>query len=184
MIEHIPALRRAVDAIDRVAGAIDWLSRLAMGAALLGVLAMLLLQVAVRYVVNFPLPWVEELAVYLSGYVALIGTAVCLRMGFHLQVDLLRDRLGGRVRTVHFLLVNLVVAGFGYFLLKYGIKFVELGAGQTSPSSYFPVAVGRMAMPIGGGLLLIQSLVLALRAIDEFLFGPRDNDQTLSQMRW
>lgn len=42
MIEHIPALRRAVDAIDRVAGAIDWLSRLAMGAALLGVLAMLL----------------------------------------------------------------------------------------------------------------------------------------------
>lgn len=180
MSDQTPALRRAVDAIDRVAGAIDWVSRALMGAALLGVLAMLLLQVAVRYVLTFPLPWVEELAVYLSGYVALLGTSVCLRMGFHLQVDLLRDRLGGRVRIVHYLLVNLVVAAFGYFLLKYGIRFVELGVGQTSPSSYFPVALGRLAMPIGGGLLIIQSLVLALRAVDELMFGPRTDDQSLS----
>ena len=180
MTDQTPPLRRAIDAIDRAAGGIDWLSRLAMGAALLGVLAMLLLQVAVRYVVNFPLPWVEEMAVYLSGYIAMIGTAVCLRMGFHLQVDLLRDRLVGRARLVHFLLVNLVVAGFGFFLLKYGIRFVELGLGQTSPSSYFPVAVGRLSMPIGGGLLLIQSLVLSLRALDALIHGPRDGDQSLS----
>lgn len=173
MTERIPVLRRTIDTADRLAGVIDWLSRFAMGAALLGVLAMLLLQVTIRYVVNFPLPWVEELAVYLSGYIALIGAAVCLRMGFHLQVDILRDRLSGRARTIQFLLINLVVAGFGYFLLKYGIKFVELGAGQTSPSSYFPVALGRLSMPIGGGLLIIQSLVLALKAFDELLNGPR-----------
>lgn len=180
MTDQTPTLRRIVDIVDKAAAAIDWLSRAAMGLALLGVLAMLLLQIAVRYVVNFPLPWVEELAVYLSGYIALIGTAVCLRMGFHLQVDLLRDRLGGRVRIVHFLLVNLVVAAFGLFLLKYGIRFVELGAGQTSPSSYFPVAMARLSMPIGGALLMIQSLVLALRAIEALILGPRENDQSLS----
>ncbi len=180
MTEHTPALRRAIDILDRGAGVIDLLARFAMGAALLGVLAMLLLQVAIRYVVNYPLPWVEEMAVYLAGYIAMIGTSVCLRMGFHLQVDLLRDRLGGRVRVVHFLLVNLVVAGFGFFLLKYGIRFVDLGAGQTSPSSYFPVALGRLAMPIGGGLLIIQSVVLALRALDELAHGPRQTDQSLS----
>lgn len=180
MTDQTPILRRVIDTVDRAAGAIDWLSRVAMGAALLGVLAMLLLQVAIRYVVNFPLPWVEELAVYLSGYIAMIGTAVCLRMGFHLQVDLLRDRLGGRVRVVHFLLVNLIVAAFGLFLLRYGIRFVELGAGQSSPSSYFPVAFGRLAMPVGGALLIIQSLVLALRAIDELILGPRAHDQNLS----
>lgn len=180
MTVETPTLRRVVKAVDWAAEVIDWLSRAAMGAALLGVLAMLLLQVAVRYVVNFPLPWVEELAVYLSGYIAMIGTSVCLRMGFHLQVDLLRDRLGGRVRIAHFLLVNLVVAAFGLFLLKYGIRFVELGAGQTSPSSYFPVALGRLAIPIGGGLLMIQSLVLALRAIEELILGPRAHNQSLS----
>lgn len=180
MTDHIPTFRRIVDSIDRAAGALDWVARAAMGGALLGVLTMLLLQVAVRYVVNFPLPWVEELAVYLSGYIALIGTSVCLRMGFHLQVDLLRDRLSGRVLLLHLLVINLIVAGFGYFLLKYGIRFVELGAGQTSPSSYFPVAFGRLSMPVGGALLIIQALVLALRAFDEIVCGPRVQDQSLS----
>jgi len=164
-------LGRAFDLFDRAAGWVDDLSRIAMGAALLGVLAMLLLQVGVRYVLPFPLPWVEELAIYLSGYIAMIGTSVCLRMGYHLQVDLLRDRLGPRGVLVHAAIVNLVVAGFGYFVLKYGIRFVELGAGQTSPSSYFPVALGRMSMPIGGALLILQSVVLALRALDRLFTG-------------
>lgn len=169
MSNHISSLSRIVHAADRAAGAIDWLSRLAMGGALLGVLVMLLLQIMVRYVVDFPLPWVEELAVYLSGYIALIGTAVCLRLGYHLQVDLLRDKLSPRAVLVHAVMVNLVVAGFGYFLLKYGIRFVELGLGQTSPSSYFPVALGRLSMPIGGALLMLQSTVLAMRALDGLL---------------
>lgn len=168
------ALRRVVDGIDRAAGVIDQASRIAMGVALVGILSMLLLQVAVRYVLPFPLPWVEELAVYLSGYVAMIGTSVCLRMGYHLQVDLLRDKLGPRAVLYHALIINLVVAGFGYFLLKYGIRFVELGAGQTSPSSYFPVALGRLSMPVGGGLLIIQALVLSLKAFDDLVNGPRD----------
>lgn len=172
--------RRAVDGIDRAAGWLDVASRLAMGLALLGILSMLLLQVAVRYILPFPLPWVEELAVYLSGYVAMVGTSVCLRMGYHLQVDLLRDRLGPRAVLVHALIVNLVVASFGVFLLRYGIRFVELGAGQTSPSSYFPVALGRMSMPIGGGLLIIQALVLSLRAVDQLINGPRATYESLS----
>jgi len=95
-------------------------------------------------------------------------------MGYHLQVDLLRDKLGPRAVLYHALIINLVVAGFGYFLLKYGIRFVELGAGQTSPSSYFPVALGRLSMPVGGGLLIIQALVLSLKAFDDLVNGPRD----------
>lgn len=173
-------LRSAVNGIDRAAAALDWLCRFAMGAALLGILSMLLLQVAVRYILPFPLPWVEELAIYLSGYIAMIGTSVCLRMGYHLQVDLLRDRLGPRAVVYHALIINLVVAGFGYFLLKYGMRFVELGAGQTSPSSYFPVAFGRLSMPVGGGLLIVQALVLSLKALDELISGPRETYESLS----
>lgn len=171
---------RSFDYFDRAAGRVDYLCRVAMGMALFGILAMLLLQVGVRYVLPFPLPWVEELAIYLSGYIAMIGTAVCLRMGYHLQVDLLRDRLSPKAVLIHAVIVNLAVAGFGYFLLKYGIRFVELGAGQSSPSSYFPVAFGRLSMPIGGGLLMLQSVVLALRAVDELFNGPRAKDHSLS----
>lgn len=121
----------------------------------------------------FPVPWVEEAATYLSAYIAMIGTSVCLRAGYHLQVDLLRDRLprGGQ----HLLIVvqNLLVLGVAVFLLRYGIRFMELGAGQTRPSTYFMVSHARLAMPIGGALLMIQAAVIGGRAVCAFIDHKR-----------
>jgi TRAP-type C4-dicarboxylate transport system permease small subunit len=60
---------------------------------------------------------------------------------------------------------NLIVILFGIFLVRYGYQFVMLGWGQTSPSSYFMVSYARMAMPIGGALIIAQSIVMAGRAL-------------------
>ncbi len=162
------ALRRAFIAVDRFAGWVDAVAKVVIGAAMLGAFAMLLFQVLVRYVLPFPVPWVEEAATYLSAYMALIGASVCLRAGYHLQVDLLRDRLppGGQ----HLLMVfhSLLVMGFGLFLFWYGLDFVALGWGQTSPSTYFMVSHARMAMPIGGVLLMLQAGVMAGRSVCAF----------------
>lgn len=159
------ALHRAFLVYDRLLGGVDTVARWAIGLSLGGVFILLVTQVLVRYVLPFPLPWVEEGATYLSGYVAMIGAAVCLRDGFHLQVDLLRDRLGPQMQFCLLIFQQLLVLGFGLFLVRYGIKFVELGWGQTSPSSYFMVSHARMAMPIGGVLLILQAIAMIGRAV-------------------
>lgn len=166
-------LARAFAAWDRAAGWLDTLCGWVMGLALLGILAMLLLQVLVRYVLPIPLPWAEEVAVYLSGYIAMIGAAVCLRRGNHLTVDLFTEFLGSKTRALHGVFVYLVVAFFALFLLKYGLAFVALGAGQTSPSSYLPVSAGRYAMPVGGALLLVQAITMAGRSAIMFTEARR-----------
>ena len=66
-------LRELIGIWDKVTGYIDIAARWFMGVALLGILAMLLLQILIRYVLPFPAPWVEEMAVYLSGAVAMVG---------------------------------------------------------------------------------------------------------------
>lgn len=154
---------------DRFTGIIDVISRWFMGAALLGILCMLLLQILIRYVLPFPAPWVEEVAVYLSGYVALVGMSVCLRANYHLEVDLLVQLLPPRVRKLHRVFLMAIVAFFALYLIKYGMKFVELGQGQVSPSSYLYVSHARLAVPIGGMLLLLQSLTMTGRALLDFL---------------
>lgn len=163
---------------DRFTGVIDTISRWFMGLALLGVLCMLLLQILIRYVLPFPAPWVEEVAVYLSGYVALVGMSVCLRANYHLEVDLLVLMLPTRVRKLHRVFLMAVVAIFALYLIKYGMKFVELGWGQVSPSSYLYVSHARLAVPIGGLLLLLQSLTMMGRAFIDFL----DNKDETSVM--
>lgn len=161
---------------DRVTGWIDSVARAFMAAALLGILVMLLLQVTIRYILPVPIPWAEEAAVYLSGYVAMLGTGVCLRANYHLQVDILRDLLGKRMRLIHTILMNLIVAGFALFLIKYGYAFAQFGAGQTSQSDFFMVSHARMAMPIGGVVLFIQALTMAGRALDSLLQNKDDGD--------
>lgn len=153
----------------RFTGIIDVLSRWFMGMALLGILCMLLLQILIRYVLPFPAPWVEEVAVYLSGYVALVGMSVCLRANYHLEVDLLVQLLPHRMRKLHRVFLMAVVAFFALYLMKYGMKFVELGHGQVSPSSYLYVSHARLAVPIGGLLLFLQSVTMMGRAMLDFL---------------
>jgi TRAP-type C4-dicarboxylate transport system permease small subunit len=158
-------LRRTFVAYDRVTGAVDMACRWIIGVALAGAFLLLVLQVLVRYVLPFPFPWIEELAVYLCGYVAMIGAAVCLRMGFHLQVDLLQESLKPTAQFVLMFVQNIIVVFFGLFMVRYGTAFVQLGWGQTSPSSYFLVSYARMAMPIGGALLIAQALAMGGRAL-------------------
>lgn len=161
---------------DRFTGFVDLASRWFMGAALLGILCMLLLQILIRYVLPFPAPWVEEVAIYLSGYVALVGMSVCLRASYHLEVDLLVELLPARLRKLHRVFLMAVVAFFALYLMKYGMKFVELGWGQVSPSSYLYVSHARLAVPIGGMLLLLQSITMMGRATLDFLEHPHNDD--------
>lgn len=128
-------LLRMIRGYDRVTGWVDIGARWFIGLALGGMFTMLVTQVLVRYVPSFPVPWLEEAATYLSGYVALVGAAVCVRAGFHLQVDLLRDRLGPQMQYALVILQQLLVVGFALFLLRYGIKFVQLGWGKPAHSA-------------------------------------------------
>lgn len=154
---------------DRVTGWINDVAMWFIGVAILGVFILLILQVAVRYVLPVPFPWVEEAAVYLSGYVAMVGASVCLRTGYHLQVDLLKDRLPPKAQYILIALQQLFVLAFALFLLRWGADFVKLGWGQESPSSYFQVSYARMAMPIGGFLLALQAIVVGGRALESFV---------------
>lgn len=168
-------LRQSFLLIDRAAGWVDGVAKVIIGTALLLAFGLLLFQVLVRYVLPFPVPWLEEAATYLSGYMAMLGVSVCLRAGFHLQVDLLRDALPVVGQHLLMILQNLLVFGFGLFLLRYGIAFVELGHGQTSPSTFFYVSHARLAMPVGGALLMLQALVLVGRSAIALADHRRDS---------
>jgi hypothetical protein len=58
------------------------------------------------------------------------------------------------------------------------MTFVELGRGQVSPSSYLYVSHARMSVPIGGLLLLLQSITMMGRAVLELSAGEELSDPT------
>ena len=69
-------------------------------AAFIVMFAAALLQVLVRYVLHIPVPWTEELARVLFTLAMLLGIALAIRQGEHIQVEALANRLPRRGRLV------------------------------------------------------------------------------------
>jgi TRAP-type C4-dicarboxylate transport system permease small subunit len=121
--------------------------------------------VFMRYVLGTSFSWTEEVPRYLLIWISFLGAAVGVQRGEHIAFDLLYKSLPPKPRLVLFWILNLLVLGFGWIMLRYGIVFVEeFGSDlmETIPYTnywYYP------AMPISGGLIMLfaaQSLVRSI----------------------
>ena len=87
-----PVLR----ALDRLTALASWLF-IALGAAITVVMAVsITYSVVMRYVLNTPQVWTDELMGYLMVAVVMFGLGETVRRGDHINVDLVTARLGPR----------------------------------------------------------------------------------------
>lgn len=121
--------------------------------------AVVFLQVFMRYVMGSSLSWSEELARYSSIWLIYIGISYGVKKNRHIKVDafvsLIKDKRGKLVISIISNLLFLVFAIFvvfrGYIVFK---KLLEFG--QTSPALQIPMAFVYLAAPFGMGLTVIR----------------------------
>lgn len=155
----------------------DWagraLERLA-GFLLLGMVLAAGAQVFFRYVLNASLPWPDELAVLLFGWITWLGGAVGVHRRTHLRMDFVYVRFGAAGRRRLDLVIDLLVLGFLVFLVVKSVPVVQ-GAALTS-YSFLPMTllVLYLALPVGASFMgLFIALRLAARLIGRGADGAR-----------
>ena len=145
-------------------GVIDYL----LAAVLAAIVGVMSLQVFCRYILNSSLVWAEELARYLLVWLVFVGAALCTRDRAHIRVNVVLNRLPGRLRTVIRLITQLIVAGFMILMVYLGFKTVAAMSGSESPALRLPVNwVGYAAIPFTFILALgylIRNAVNAIRS--------------------
>lgn len=129
----------------------------ALGAGMAGVIAA---QVFWRYVLNDSLFWSEELGRILLIWLTFVGATVAYRQGAHLGVDSLVRRLPPRARAVADALAHLVCLALFAAMAGYGLGYVRLLAGQTTPALGWPAGLGAGAVPLAGAVLCVHALAL------------------------
>lgn len=128
-------------------------------------------QVITRYVLDFSLPWVDELARYCLVWMVFVGMVLTLVRGQHVTVDLLLDRYSVRVRPIALTLIDLAVAGLFGVLLYGGVLLMQLTAGQTTSGMGMPKYMVYAALPLGAVLMLIE---LSLRIYRRHRLSERE----------
>ncbi len=145
----------------RVASVTGFLAQIGLWVAGSGVVVMtvfIFAQVFVRYVLNSSLPWTEPAAVMIMGWFIFLGAAVGIREGYHLSFDVLLYFLPEGAKPWLFTISDIVVAGFGVGMVKFGAELAAKTAGNKLPSLGISGAFDFLPIVFGGVLLVIFCL--------------------------
>lgn len=131
-------------------------------AATLVSMAVIGYSVVMRYFLNHPTPWVDELVGYLLVAIVMFAAADALLNGEHISVDVLTERLGARGRHLVALGGLLAVAASAGLLAFEGLDMVAFSRMVDLRSNGYlaaPMWLPQLVVPIGAGLLGVAAVV-------------------------
>lgn len=130
-----------------------------IGAALAATSALLFVNVILRYGLLRPLPWAEELTLYLMVWIVFVGGSVVVRTRGHVAVDVLPLVLSpaGRRRLAVAVAAASVVffAVFFYYSARHTLRV--RAAGQVMPAMLAPMWLAYLALPVGSFLMGLRT---------------------------
>ena len=156
---------RATDAVNAV-------MTVAVGLLLMVVSAAVLWQVTVRLVltaagINISAPWTEELARYCLIWMVFLGAGIGVRHARMIALEFVIRALPGGVGIPLRYGVTLLSVAFFALLIWVGVQFVELGRTEVSPVMRLRKDWVYWAMPVGAGLMVLNSLALVVETLLE-----------------
>lgn len=130
------------------------------------VVAIVIYEIAMRYLFHLPTLWVSESMVFGCGVTYVLGSAWSLQENRHVKIDLIYGRLTLRQRAV----IDSIT--FPFFILYLGVFFWAAAnyawrsilVGETAGSAWDPpIYPIKMALAIGVALLLLQGMAKFIR---------------------
>ncbi|MGQ9369983.1 TRAP transporter small permease [Azospirillum sp. ST 5-10] len=152
---------RLVAVVDGLAAVVSRVGMVLAALGLLACLGLVIWAVAMRYLLNAPVPWTDELIGYLLVGVVMLAAADALRRGEHIAVDVLTERLGPRGRRATAAFGMLSVLAAGAVLVYEGWKtmaFTEMLGIVSTGYLEMPMHLPQALVPVGGALLMLAAV--------------------------
>ena len=122
--------------------------------------AMVFANVALRFLTDYSILWVEEIGEYALAWLTFIGAGPVLRYGAHIGIDTLQQgmpRFAPAIRAIVFSLLAI----FFCAMIVIGVRYANLTWAQTTPVLEIPIGAVYLAMPVGFALMFIHLAMMA-----------------------
>jgi TRAP-type C4-dicarboxylate transport system permease small subunit len=106
--------------------------------------------------------WVEEVGEFSLTWLTMIGAAIGIADRIHFTLHMLTHHLPIRVQRAIYVINHLMISAFGALAAWYGTKLAITNSTLTSPALQINLAWVYAAVSVGGALILIYGLGLAL----------------------
>ena len=147
--------------LDAINDFIDAVVRWIIIVLMLFIPAVMLLQVIVRYLFNYPLPWPEELTRFAFVWLVFMTACAALRRGEVVALDYFLVRMNKKVAFGFTILGSLLMIGFLAVAIYSGVDMTwwTFKRGTPSPALAMPWWIVYISLPIGCSLMAYQVFV-------------------------
>ncbi|WP_346688338.1 TRAP transporter small permease [uncultured Cloacibacillus sp.] len=133
--------------------------------------ALVFLQVIMRYVFSSSLSWSEELARYLFLWQIWLGASYAVKERKHLRIEAVQSMIKSASGKIRFELVALFLwLVFSIFMVYKGGELVKLLfiRGQVSPAMRVPMAYAYASVPVGCLLMSVRLIAEIMTMFKEY----------------
>ena len=116
------------------------------------VMFLVLLQVFYRYVLNNPIGWTQEISVFCTMIVVMLGAAMAFKRGDHISISFFVELFPEKVQRVITIVANLVTIVFLVTLSYQSWLLSKRAMLQVSPTSGIPLGYIILFVTIGTAL--------------------------------
>lgn len=134
--------------------------------------AVIAIQVFMRYVMASSLSWSEELARYCFIWLVYLGVSYGVKKQRHIKVDAALLLLKDKGKIILNIFANILFLCFAVIIIIYGYDITQglFSYGQTSSGLNIPMGLVYLATPVGMGLTAIRIIQQLVKQI-KTLFG-------------
>jgi TRAP-type C4-dicarboxylate transport system permease small subunit len=134
--------------------------RIAIGVIILAAIAINFANIVGRYMFSAPLPWAEEVLVFLLIWGVCLGASAVTYDNRHLDMDVLVGLFPARLRAALEVVKLLALAGFCAFTAANASTIVEVMArnGQVSITAGVPMTIPYSAFVVGFGMIVAAAI--------------------------
>lgn len=120
--------------------------------------AVIFLQVIMRYGFNNSLAWSEEVGRFIFEWLTWIGMSLGARRGEHIKITLLTDKMPFRTAHAANILSSGIVIAICVLTMLYGVELSKLFMGSKFTAMKISLSWGYASVIVGCGLMALRSL--------------------------
>jgi len=135
-------------------------NRWAVIAMLAAMATMVFANVALRFLTDQSILWVEEASRYLMIWLTFLGSGIVLRYGAHVAIETLAHGLPGAATAIRGAVLGVLFVFFAA-MIWLGARYAILTWDQTTPVLGIPIGAVYLAMPIGFALMMVHLALMA-----------------------
>ncbi|MDE4176621.1 TRAP transporter small permease [Phaeobacter sp. PT47_59] len=158
-------------AVLRAVDGIVWLGAALSTALILIAFALTVYAVFMRYLVNRPLPWSDDVTGWMLVSLIMLGAAEAYRRNAHIAIDLVTTQLNPRASRIQAYFADIAVLAFAIVLglsSLEAVRFAQSFGAYTSGTVEVPQWIVQLPLVVGAALL---GLVALSRILSRLLNG-------------